>query len=247
MFSLHKRSDALILLMLLLSVFLYGLEYLLFGHIRDIGFGFLGNLAFLPIYVLFVTFMIERILKQREKNILREKMNMVIGVFFSEVGTPFLKDGFAFLVDKEGLAARVKISAQWDLADFQRLSRFLDSGEMKMDSRLCSMDCLKGFLVSRRNFMLGLLENPNLLEHDGFTDLLWAVFHLLEELQARERLTGLSEADMDHLSGDIRRAYTHLLKEWVVYLQHLKSDYPYLYSLAVRNNPLNPDARVELS
>ena len=246
MFSLHKRSEVLILLMLLLSVSLYGLEYLLFGQVREIGFGFLGNLAFLPIYVLFVTFMIERILKQREKDVLRQKMNMVIGVFFSEVGTPFLRDGFAFLVDKEGLAERVKISPQWSSAEFKALSQFLESGDMKMESRLCSMDCLKGFLVARRNFMLGLLENPNLLEHDGFTELLWAVFHLLEELQARDKLTGLHEADLDHLSGDIRRAYTNLLKQWVVYLQHLKSDYPYLYSLAVRNNPLNPDARVEL-
>lgn len=246
MFSLHKRSEVLVLLMLLLSLFLYGLDYLLFGQVRDIGFGFLGNLAFLPIYVLFVTFMIERILKEREKDALRLKMNMVIGVFFSEVGTPFLKDGFSFLVDKEGLAARVKITPQWSDADFRELARFLDSGDMKMESRLCSMDCLKGFLVARRNFMLGLLENPNLLEHDGFTELLWAVFHLLEELQARERLTGLHEADLDHLSGDIRRAYTHLLKQWVSYLQHLKSDYPYLFSLAVRNNPLNPEAKVEL-
>lgn len=247
MFSMYKRSEVLILLMLILSLTLYGLEYLLFGQIRDIGFGFLGNLAFLPIYVLFVTFMIENILKQREKDVLHQKMNMVIGVFFSEVGTPLLKDGFAFLVDKKGLTERVKISAQWSSEDFRALALFLDSGEMKMESRLSGMESLKGFLVARRNFMLGLLENPNLLEHDGFTELLWAVFHLLEELQAREKLTGLPEADMDHLSGDIRRAYTNLLKQWVGYLQHLKSDYPYLYSLAVRNNPLNPDARVELT
>jgi len=128
MFSLHKRSEVLILLMLLLSVLLYGLDFLLFGQVRDIGFGFLGNLAFLPIYVLFVTFMIERILKERDKDVLRQKMNMVIGVFFSEVGTPFLKDGFAFLVDKEGLAARVKISSHWSSADFRELARFLESG-----------------------------------------------------------------------------------------------------------------------
>jgi len=247
MFSLHKRSEVLILLMLFLSVTLYGLDYFLFGQVRDIGFGFLGNLAFLPIYVLFVTFMIESILKQRDRDLLQQKMNMVIGVFFSEVGTPLLKDGFSFLVDKEGVAARVKISAQWSDADYKNLSLFLDKGDMKMESRLCSMDCLKEFLVARRYFMLGLLENPNLLEHGRFTELLWAVFHLLEELQAREKLTGLPDADMDHLSGDIKRAYTHLLKLWVVYLLHLRSDYPYLFSLAIRNNPLNPDARVELT
>jgi hypothetical protein len=246
MFALHKRSDVMIFLMLLCSIILYGIDYLLFGHFRDIGLGFLGNLAFLPIYVLFVTLMIERLLKEREKEALRQKMNMVIGVFFSEVGTSLLRDGFCFLTDKEALAEWVKISATWGDTEFRELTLYLDSGEMKMDSRLCSMGGLKEFLVARRNFMLGLLENPNLLEHDGFTDLLWAVFHLLEELQMRNSLNSLSEADMDHLSGDIRRAYTHLLKQWVIYLQHLKSDYPYLFSLAVRNNPLNPDARIEL-
>jgi len=246
MFALHKRSDVMIFLMLLSSIILYGVDYLLVGQIREIGLGLLGNLAFLPIYVLFVTLMIERLLKEREKEALRQKMNMVIGVFFSEVGTPLLKDGFSFLADKENLAGRVKITATWSDTDFRALSQFLDSGEMQVDSRLCDMGCLKEFLVGRRNFMLGLLENPNLLEHDGFTDLLWAVFHLLEELQMRTSLRGLPEADMDHLSGDIRRAYTHLLMQWVIYLQHLKSDYPYLYSLAVRNNPLNPDARIEL-
>ena len=246
MFAVHKRSEVMIFLMLLCSVILYGIDYLLIGQFRDVGLGFLGNLAFLPIYVLFVTLMIERLLKEREKEALRQKMNMVIGVFFSEVGTPLLRDGFCFLTDKEGLAEWVKISATWGDTEFRELALYLDSGEMKMDSRLCGMGCLKDFLIARRNFMLGLLENPNLLEHDGFTDLLWAVFHLLEELQMRNSLNSLSEADMDHLSGDIRRAYTHLLKQWVVYLQHLKSDYPYLFSLAVRNNPLNPDARIEL-
>ena len=247
MFNLHKRSEVMIFLMLLSSLALYGIDYLIVGQFRDVGLGFLGNFAFLPIYVLFVTLMIERVLKEREKDALRQKMNMVIGVFFSEIGTTLLKDGFCFLTERESLAGRVKISATWGDAEFRELALFLDSGDIKMDSRLCSLGCLKEFLVVKRDFMLGLLENPNLLEHDGFTDLLWAVFHLLEELQMRHSLSGLPEADMDHLSGDIRRAYTHLLKQWVVYLQHLKSDYPYLFSLAVRNNLLNPDARIELA
>jgi len=247
MFNIYKRSDLLVLLMLVSSAVLYGLDYLFFGQARDIGFGLLGNLAFLPIYVLFVTLMIERVLKERDKESLRQKMNMVIGVFFSEVGTALLRDGFNFLVEKEELSARVRITAGWSDRDFRDLSLFLDRGQLHVSSALCDLGELKAFLVSRRNFLLGLLENPNLLEHDGFTDLLWAVFHLLEELEARRSLEGLPQADMDHLSGDIRRAYTHLLSQWVVYLKHLKDDYPYLFSLAVRNNPLNPEARVEIS
>jgi len=246
MFTIHKRSDILVLLMLLLSAVLYGLEYLFFGQAREIGFGLLGNLAFLPIYVLFVTLMIERVLKERDKEALRQKMNMVIGVFFSEVGTALLRDGFAFLEEKEQLAARVRISAAWSEKDFRELALFLEKCPLQMNSSLCDLGELKSFLVERRSFLLGLLENPNLLEHDGFTDLLWAVFHLLEELEARRTLTDLPQTDMDHLSGDIRRAYTHLLAQWVGYLKHLKDDYPYLFSLAVRSNPLNPEARVEI-
>ncbi len=244
MFNIHKRSELIVLLMLVSSLVLYGVDYLVFGQAREIGFGLLGNLAFLPIYVLFVTLMIERLLKERDKEALRQKMNMVIGVFFSEVGTVLLRDGFAFLVDKEQLSERVRISPSWTDREFRELAAFLDGSQLQMNSSLCDLGELKGFLVSRRNFLLGLLENPNLLEHDGFTDLLWAVFHLLEELEARSTLVGLPQSDLDHLSGDIRRAYTHLLSQWVIYLRHLKEDYPYLFSLAVRNNPLNPEARV---
>jgi hypothetical protein len=244
--NIHKRTELIVLVMLISSLLLYGLDYLLFGQAREIGFGLLGNLAFLPIYVLFVTLMIERVLKERDKEALRQKMNMVIGVFFSEVGTHLLRDGFAFLVEKEQLSARVRIAPGWTEADFRELARYLDKSDLHMNSSLSDLGELKAFLVDRRMFLLGLLENPNLLEHDGFTDLLWAVFHLLEELEARRSLTGLPPSDMDHLSGDLRRAYTHLLSQWVVYLKHLKTDYPYLFSLAVRNNPLNPDARVEI-
>ena len=232
--------------MLLISLVLYGIDYLIFGKPAEIGLGFIGNLAFLPIYVLFVTLMIERILKEREKEALRQKMNMVIGVFFSEVGTPLLRDGSSFLSDKAGLQKQVRITSEWSDKDFSDLARYLETANLIIDSRACSMSCMKEFLSARRSFMLGLLENPNLLEHDGFTDLLWAVFHLLEELQAREKLTGLSETDLEHLSGDLRRAYSHLLTQWVSYLRHLKTDYPYLFSLAVRSNPLNPEARVEV-
>jgi hypothetical protein len=33
------------------------------------------------------------------------------------------------------------------------------------------------FLLEERDFLLRLLENPTLLEHESFTDLLRAVFH----------------------------------------------------------------------
>ena len=45
-----------------------------------------------------------------------------------------------------------------------------------------------------------------------------------------------------HLSGDITRAYGLLVREWLAHMEHLKREYPYLFSLAVRMNPFDPEA-----
>jgi len=241
------RIEPIFWIMALVSVALYSVDYLVFGRAGEIGFGLLGNLAFLPIYVLFVTLMIEQILKRRERESLRQKLNMVVGVFFSEVGTPMLKACRGFVKESPELLALLKVTPHWTPDDYQRSIAYLQLHEIHVNSRTGDLNALKTFIVARRTFMLGLLENPNLLEHDEFTDLLWAVFHLLEELEARPSLSSLPDNDLDHLSGDIKRAYGHLLRVWVAYMQHLQRDYPYLFSLAVRLNPLDPAAKAELA
>jgi len=32
--------------------------------------------------------------------------------------------------------------------------------------------------------------------------------------------------------------------QWLAYMKHLKKEYPYLFSLAVRTNPFDPDVSV---
>lgn len=95
-------------------------------------------------------------------------------------------------------------------------------------------------------FVLRLLENPNLLEHEIFTDMLWAVFHLSDEIMARENIADLPQTDKDHLAIDIERAIRAVLVQWVSHMEHLKSDYPYLFSLAVRKNPFNSKAIINV-
>lgn len=241
------RVEPIYWIMALISALLYVADYFIFGRAGEIGFGLLGNLAFLPIYVLIVTLMIEKILKRRERESLHQKLNMVVGVFFSEVGTPLLKACRGFVRESPELTALLKVTPQWQERDYLRAITHLKQHQIHVDSRSGDLEALQDFIVARRGFMLGLLENPNLLEHDEFTDLLWAVFHLLEELQARHSLVALPANDLDHLSGDIKRAYSHLLQVWVGYMQHLQRDYPYLFSLALRLNPLNPEAKAELS
>jgi len=116
-----------------------------------------------------------------------------------------------------------------------------------VDASRSDLVALHAYLAGQRPFLLRLLENQNLLEHQSFTDTLWAVFHLTDELGHREDLATLPDSDVAHLSGDIKRAYALLASEWLAHLQHLKVNYPYLFSLAVRTNPFDSKARVEVT
>jgi hypothetical protein len=53
-------------------------------------------------------------------------------------------------------------------------------------------------------------------------------------------------ADRAHIELDMARAYGRLLGEWLGYIRHLKADYPYLFSFAVRTNPFDPEAQIEI-
>jgi hypothetical protein len=81
-----------------------------------------------------------------------------------------------------------------------------------------------------------------LLEHEHFSELLRAVFHLSEELSARKTLENLPQPDIKHLNGDVRRIYTLLAKQWIDHMEYLKKAYPYLFSLAMRTNPFDEKA-----
>jgi hypothetical protein len=246
---MRKRWDNLVglsIMLVALSGVLYAALYLTLGRGADIEFYTFLDIAFIPIQVLLVGLVINRLLAQREKREMLDKLNMVIGAFFSEVGTELLDRLAAFDYDFELVCECLIVNAEWTARDFALAKNSVDGLKRKVDARLAPLDRLRDFLVDKRSFMLSLLENPNLLEHVHFTDLLWAVFHLTDELAARTNLDDLPEDDHEHLSGDIRRAYVLLLEEWLAYVQHLQSAYPYMFSLAVRRNPFDPDARVEI-
>jgi hypothetical protein len=243
-----KRTDLFVVLLaavlVVLSAGLYLLHYAIFHDAHHIFIYLVGDIAFLPIEVLLVTMIIDGLLKRREKETVMNKMNMAIGIFFSEVGTQLIKDVSAADRNVRQVTRDVLTSADWSARGVAARKKALSGYTPDLDSGALDLVRMKRFLVDRRDFLLRLLENPNLLEHQRFTDLLWAVFHLMDELYHREKLSGLPETDTAHLAGDIRRAYAAALVQWVDYMKHLKDQYPYLFSLAMRSNPFDRGASV---
>jgi hypothetical protein len=79
------------LVLIALSIVVYSIHYLFFRDVHHIFIYLVGDIAFVFIEVLLVTLVIHQLLAQREKRAKLEKMNMVIGTFYSEVGTVLLQ------------------------------------------------------------------------------------------------------------------------------------------------------------
>lgn len=223
--------------LVVVSAILYGIHYAIFRDSHHIFIYLMGDIAFVPLEVLIVALILDRLISLREKRSLAHKLNMVIGAFFSELGTPLLVELLPAMDAAPQIRERLHLTALWKKDDFYRASRFALTLDSDVDLQRIDLARLASYLQERRQFLLRLLENPNLLEHQRFTDLLWAIFHLEEELEARTSLADLSPADEAHLQLDVRRVYTQLAAAWVLYVGHLKQDYPYLFSLVLRVHP----------
>ncbi|MBU0761731.1 MAG: hypothetical protein KKD39_01795 [Candidatus Altiarchaeota archaeon] len=224
------------------SVILYTMHYLIFQDLHHIAIYTLGDIAFMPVEVLVVSLIIHRLLSEREKRQRLEKLNMVIGTFYSEVGTHTLKKLADADPENKEKTNHLKLTNEWKDQDFKKVADTIKKMQYDIDIRKIDLPEFSAYLLEKRDFMLRLLENPTILEHETFTDLLRAVFHLIEELQNRKDLRKLPETDLKHLEGDVKRVYGLMVMEWIAYMHHLKDNYPYLFSLAIRTNPFDKDA-----
>jgi hypothetical protein len=230
------------LLLVAASALAYTVHYLIFHDVHHIFLYMIGDFGFLFIDVLLVLLIIERLLAARERRSMLQKLNMVIGTFFSEVGRGLLRRFRDFVENADLLEGEVRISPRWDRKNFREARTKAASFEYTILFDAEGLTELRSFLNGKHAFLVRLLENPILLENQHFTDLLWAVFHLSEELNFRQSLHDLPPSDIAHLKTDLRRAYSRIVAEWIAYTEHLKDRFPFLFSLAVRINPMNPDA-----
>jgi hypothetical protein len=207
---------------------------------------FLGSLAFVPFQVLLVTLIVDGLLGRREQQARLKKLNIVIGVFFSEIGMELLGGCLALERRADELRQALGKAATWSPDRLEREAARFRAWTPGAEPRVEELEAVRRLLVARRATVTALMTNPSVLEHEHFTDLLWAVFHLAEELDERGEIAALPATDLAHLAGDVQRVFPILVAEWLSYLRHLQEDYPYLYSLAGRTNPFDPGARAEV-
>lgn len=230
--------------LILLSALIYYLHFLIFRDPHHIFIYLLGDIAFLPLEVLFVSLIFHKLLEDREKKNTFRKLNMIIGVFFSQIGNELMM----LFIGKDPMLRELKdkllFNGGWEKKEFGAAEQAIE----KHPFNICLPDLggLKRLLIENREFMMKTMENPILLEHELFSELTMAMFHLEEELSRRTHADHFGEKDREHIDNDISRVYKALMRQWILYVRHLKNEYPYLYSFAIRTNPFDENAKVEI-
>ncbi len=230
-----------------LAVLVYVARWLLFPseNFHDEMLRYLvDDIAFLFIQVLLVSLLLDGLMQRRARDQMLKKLNMIIGAFYAECGTELLGRISRLDARLEEVRDDLIPTLKWEQKDYDRAKGVFRAHEPQINLTVEDLVALRTRLDVEKTYMLSLLGNQALLEHETFTDLLWAVTHVMEELHARGDFEHLPPLDRAHLAGDLRRAYALLGVEWLGYLRHLRDQYPFLFSLAVRTNPLDPNASV---
>ncbi|GAB4307762.1 MAG: hypothetical protein Kow0069_05550 [Promethearchaeota archaeon] len=223
--------------LLAVSTALYVVDFLAFHDAEFIEHSFFNSLAYTPIQVMFVTLFLNLLLKREERKNRLNALYKVIGIFFSEVGTQLLAEFHALLPFVEREFDLIHVSADWSDSDFDSLYAKIKERPVKPDLNPGDFHKIRSLLAENKPYFVRMLEHPNLIEHEEFTDMLYSLFHLCSELALRHHFDALPNSDRAHLQKEVAEAYKQMIQEWIFYLKHLKREYPNLYSLAVRTNP----------
>ena len=78
-------------ILILISFIMFLFHYLIFGQLENTIYYSLMNLCFIPINILGVTLVFEKLVERRARIERLNKLNMLVGLFFSDIGFTLLK------------------------------------------------------------------------------------------------------------------------------------------------------------
>lgn len=225
--------------LVLLSLILHYIHVLIFKDVHHTMIFLVADIAFIPMEVFFTSMILERMLERREKEHGKEKLNMLVGVFYAEIGTQLL----AYFVEQDDRVSickklRIQDPSVWDEDYFKRLQQLNSTYHYEVSLAKVDLVELKQMLHEGKNLLITLMTTESLHDHETFTEMLMLIMHLKEELDVRD-ISSLNESERLHLEQDMTALYRYLTYEWCYYLNYLSKHYPGLFNTAIMLSPFN--------
>jgi hypothetical protein len=174
-----------------------------------------------------------------------KKLNIIIGLFYSEIGNRLLDLYIQFSANSDEIAQKINIHKDWTEKEYSSLISYFKSFDYQLDSDKTDFNQISSILNEKKDFLVSLLEHPALLEDESFTELLRAIFHLHEEFAYRLNANALSKNDTEHLITDLGRIFSHIIIQWLTYMRHLQAHHNYLFLYSVAMNPFKKQDKGE--
>ena len=113
---------------------------------------------------------LEIMLSIKERTHRNEKINMIVGAFFSEAGTELITylSGFDQSLDK--IRKQLIMNNDCSNKNFHLIRKKLKKYHYKINIDKSALPELRKFFIDRKDFLLRLLENPYILEHESFAE-----------------------------------------------------------------------------
>ncbi|UPA29265.1 hypothetical protein L0P85_11690 [Terrisporobacter glycolicus] len=201
-----------------LSAIMFLIHYLVFGQAVNTAYYSLMNLCFIPVNSLVVTLILERLIDYKAKQERMEKLSMLIGLFFTEVGYKLMR-----LIIKADKGGKNSITS---FNNLDEVKNQVEKHNYTIDMKDIDLDEIKDVLLENSNLLVNLISNENITEHEIFTDLLMSVIHLRDEIIFYKNDKN-NQLDISHLEKDILRVYKNIAMQWVDYLKYLNKSYPF--------------------
>ncbi len=213
----------MILLLILVSCIIYGLQLLIFRDPSTTFFYIFQDLAFMPFTIAIATIVVGEVMDRREKRDRIEKTRMLASNYFSEMGGAMMR----MLYKNSNLDIDFDTDFDVDRSDI----------EIKMDETL--YENMRHLIMEHQFGLLVISSNPALLDHEEFTDMLWGVFHLMDEFRLRGEFKNLSTADIAHMENDFSEVLRLTLVNWKANIEYMRLNYPNFYNTAKEKSTLN--------
>lgn len=233
----ESKTNKLVVVLIFSSLILYLINYIIFKDFHHIAMFFTEDLAFIPIEVLVTVLIIEKELERIDNQNKLQKINLLIEIFFEEVGTELLAKIASNDIRCINISDYIASLGGSIINNYKEIEDNIENYNYNLSLNESDIDEIYELLYENKVSFLRFIENPYIGEHDIFTDLLQSAIHLSSEIKYRRGKGSINKDDIAHLNRDVSRLYKYLAKEWVVYMKYIEKEYPFLYSFAIDHMP----------
>ena len=227
----RKTTRKVVMILIAVSAAIYLLQIAIFHEERTTAFYILQDLAFMPVTIAIATLAVGEIINDREKKDRLEKTRMLTSSFFTGMGA-YLMHEILGMTNADAFIHEVVRSGA-DLPGTEEETRKrIQEAKLAVHIDVAGYTKARQIITANQTNILVIASNPLIIEHECFTEMLWGVFHLMDEFRLRGTWDDLSKEDIYHFNQDFVEVLRLMLMNWVGNARYLKETYPAFYAAA---------------